>query len=52
MEKIIKKLRIRVKGKVEEERRVEEGKREKGEMVIVRMATKKSEREIMENKWG
>jgi len=51
VEEIIKGLGVRVEGKVEEVRRIDGGKREKGDMVIVKMATKEAKREVMVNKW-
>jgi len=51
VEDVIKGLGMRVEEKVEEVRRIEGGKREKGDMVIVKMATKEAKREIMANKW-
>jgi len=51
VEKVIKGLGVRVEGKVEDVRRIDGGKREKGDMVIVKMATKEAKREVMVNKW-
>ncbi|XP_032688392.1 golgin subfamily A member 6-like protein 6 [Odontomachus brunneus] len=51
VEGILKELGVGVKGKIDEVRKIEAGRKEKGEMVIVRMTSEEVKRRILESKW-
>ncbi|XP_032689113.1 golgin subfamily A member 6-like protein 22 [Odontomachus brunneus] len=51
VEGILKELGVGVEGKIDEVRKIKAGRKEKGEMVIVRMTSEEVKRRILESKW-